>query len=270
MRRHDAIAAFLSAWRQKGGNSLLEVTLLQSRESVKISSDRFLDPRPIGSVLSDGGFADPCEPPYARVVQDFLRVAAKTEHRRLQSAASRRALVAHTSKIMNTHLPSPGSNSVRIVVVQSAEEMAHAYIVRSIAFVEAEGLRVNHAFDGNDYQCTHIVAYFNDEPIGAARIRWFRDFAKIERTAFRPSARDPRILKEMAQFMFDHVAKKGYDRVLTLAETHYAWLWRRTLGFTDVSKEAVRRPNEDRDYYLLEKRLDIPSDAVTAETPVKS
>ncbi len=30
-----------------------------------------------------------------------------------------------------------------------------------------------------------MIVYAGDEPVGTLRIRWFKDFAKIERTAFR-------------------------------------------------------------------------------------
>lgn len=75
--------------------------------------------------------------------------------------------------------PNRDDNSVRMVVVTNGEQLLHAFAVRSICFMEETGLSAQQALDGNDYQATHIVAYSGDEPIGATRIRWFRDFAKI-------------------------------------------------------------------------------------------
>ena len=40
-------------------------------------------------------------------------------------------------------------------------------------------------FDGSDYQSTHVIVYAGDDPVGTQRIRWFKDFAKLELTAFR-------------------------------------------------------------------------------------
>ena len=54
---------------------------------------------------------------------------------------------------------------------------------------------MSQTIDGNDYQATHFVIYAKREPIGATRLRWFRDLAKIERTGFRPAYRNIRILK---------------------------------------------------------------------------
>ena len=60
-------------------------------------------------------------------------------------------------------------NTTRVVVVTNNEQLLHAYAVRSICFMEETGLSARRAFDGNDFQATHIVVYAEDEPIGAAR-----------------------------------------------------------------------------------------------------
>jgi hypothetical protein len=80
---------------------------------------------------------------------------------------------------MNSPAPHRTDNAIRLVVVTNSEQLLHAYAVRSICFMEETGLAAKRAFDGNDFQATHIVAYADEEPIGATRIRWFNGFAKI-------------------------------------------------------------------------------------------
>src|ERR1700722_2134600 len=112
-------------------------------------------------------------------------------------------------------------NTIRIVVATNNEQLLDAYAVRSICFMEKKGVPARSIFDGNDFQATHIVVYANDEPIGASRVRWFNNFVKIERTAFRKAYRNPRILRQTATFIFEHAAKKGYSKALTLAQPQY-------------------------------------------------
>ena len=102
-------------------------------------------------------------------------------------------------------------NEIDIQVVTTAEQFMHAIAVRAICFMEETGLSVSQTIDGNDYQATHFVIYAKREPIGATRLRWFRDFAKIERTGFRPAYRNIRILKRTGDVIFRHVAMKGYQ-----------------------------------------------------------
>ena len=67
-------------------------------------------------------------------------------------------------------------NEIDIQVVTTAEQFMHAIAVRAICFMEETGLSVSQTIDGNDYQATHFVIYAKREPIGATRLRWFRQF----------------------------------------------------------------------------------------------
>ncbi len=157
-------------------------------------------------------------------------------------------------------------NDIRMEVVTSADQFMHAIAIRAICFMGDTGLDAAQAIDGNDYQATHILAYAKQEPIGATRIRWFRDFAKIERTAFRPEYRSARILKLCSDFIFAHVARKGYTQLITHAEPKYARLWEMVLGFERVEGRQPVITEGHEPYIELVKRLSPLPDAVTLQT----
>ncbi|WP_430913951.1 hypothetical protein [Methylobacterium sp. sgz302541] len=159
-------------------------------------------------------------------------------------------------------------NSLKIVVVTTQEQLMHALFIRSICFMEEEHLKISHAFDGNDFQATHMVAYDCDEPIGATRIRWFKDFAKIERTAFRPAFRNARTLKTLSEFVFAHVARKGYSRLITHAGPRYVPLWRRVLGFEVVEGKPPLVSPDYEDCVELVKELVVPHNAISQHSDV--
>ncbi len=164
--------------------------------------------------------------------------------------------------------PSQGHNGVRIEIVTKLEQFMHVMAIRAICYMEDTTFPADQAFDGNDFQCTHIVVYLQDEPVGAVRIRWFKDFAKIERTAFRPRYRDVRHLKMLAEFVFKHIARKGYTRAITHASPKYARLWRVLLGMKRVDKPTASYFGED--YIELVKELDVPDNAITQNTDVET
>jgi hypothetical protein len=148
-------------------------------------------------------------------------------------------------------------NHVRVEIVTEYEQLLHAFAVRSICFMEEHGVPARQTFDGNDFQSTHVIAYAADEPIATARLRWFRDFAKMERTCFRKENRGPRILQYCSQFIFNHVAQKGYERLITHAKPKYARMWRGVLGFVPVDgKEPMYFDGESEPYLELVKFLD--------------
>lgn len=160
-----------------------------------------------------------------------------------------------------------GHNQIRIEIVTKYEQLLHAYAVRSICFMEEHGVKARQTFDGNDYQATHVVVYSGEEPIGTLRIRWFREFAKFERTAFRKAYRNTHVLKAAADFSFDHVARKGYDKVITHAQTKYARLWRIVLGFKNAEgKKPVYFEGHEEPYIELVKHLTLPPNAISDDT----
>lgn len=162
---------------------------------------------------------------------------------------------------------SPGHNQIRCEVVTTYEQMLHAYAIRAICFMEEHGVPARHEFDGNDYQATHVIVYSGDEPIATLRIRWFRDFAKFERTSFRQAYRDPHVLKAFAAFSFDHVARKGYDKVITHAQPKYARLWRMAFGFKNAEgKKPIYFEGHKDPYVELVKDLTPPANAISADT----
>jgi hypothetical protein len=160
-----------------------------------------------------------------------------------------------------------GHNAFRVGVVTTPEQFLHVMGIRAICYTEDTLFPMSHAIDGNDYQCTHIIAYLGDEPIGAGRIRWFKDFAKSERTAFRPRFREMRYLDAYANFVFDHTARKGYSRLIVHASPKYARLWRIRYGMKTVDKPAASYFGED--YVELVKNLEVPKDAITSDSSIE-
>lgn len=160
-----------------------------------------------------------------------------------------------------------GHNALRIEIVTRLDQFMHVMGIRAICYMEDTIFPVDQAFDGNDFQCTHIVAYSGDEPVGALRIRWFKDFAKLERTAFRPRFRDINQIKALIQFAFAHCARKGYTRAITHASPKFARLWRITLGMKSVDKAAAVYFGEE--YVELEKTLEVPDNVITSDSDVE-
>ncbi len=167
----------------------------------------------------------------------------------------------------NLRTVGPGHNHIRCEIVTNYEQLLHAYSIRAICFMEEHGVRAQQTFDGNDYQATHVIVYAGEEPIGTLRIRWFKDFAKFERTSFRKAYRNMEVLKSSAQFAFDHVARKGFDKVITHAQPKYARLWRVVLGFKNApGKPMLRFEGHEDPYIELVKELTLPANAISEKT----
>lgn len=161
----------------------------------------------------------------------------------------------------------PSHNQIRAEVVTTYQQLLHAYAIRSICFMEENGVKAQQSFDGNDYQATHMIVYAGDEPIGALRIRWFKDFAKLERLAFREAYRNTHVLKSFVFFAFDHIARKGYDKAIAHAQPKYARLWMIAFGCRKAEDKApVYFDGHPEPYIELVKDLTPPENAISAST----
>jgi hypothetical protein len=167
----------------------------------------------------------------------------------------------------NARIVVPSHNQIRTEVVTTYEQLLHAYAIRGICFMEEHGVKAQQTFDGNDYQATHMIVYAGDEPIGTLRIRWFKDFAKIERMAFREAYRNTHVLKAFVFFVFNHIARKGYDKVIAHAQPKYARLWRIAFGFRNVErKKPLYFDGHEQPYIELVKDLTPPENAISVST----
>src|SRR5580700_7176913 len=153
-----------------------------------------------------------------------------------------------------------GHNSLRAEVVTTMEQLVQVFALRALGYMEDTVMPFDHAYDGNDLQATHVVVYDGIEPVGALRIRWFKDFAKMERTVFRKTHRGIPNIKVVLDFAFAHIARKGYSIAITHASPLYARLWRIHFGFKDVAKEPACY--HDEKYIELVKHLEVPADAI--------
>ena len=158
-------------------------------------------------------------------------------------------------------------NLIHTEVVTTYEQLLHAFAIRAICFMEEHRVTAQQTYDGNDYQATHFVTYEAEEPIGTVRVRWFKDFAKFERASFRLAWRNVHVIKNSANFVFDHVARKGFDKVITHAQPKYARFWRVMLGFKNMDgKHPVQFEGHGEPYVELVKHLSVPSNAICERT----
>jgi len=147
------------------------------------------------------------------------------------------------------------------------DQLVQVFALRALGYMEDTVMPFDHAYDGNDLQSTHVVVYDAIEPVGALRIRWFKDFAKMERTVFRKTHRGIPNIKVALDFAFAHIARKGYSMAITHASPLYARLWRIHFGFKDVAKAPAYY--HDEKYIELVKYLAVPHDAIVPTTDAK-
>jgi predicted GNAT family N-acyltransferase len=116
-------------------------------------------------------------------------------------------------------------NGSGIRVANSIEHIMHVIAVRSAVFISEQSCPFAEEFDGNDFSATHLIAYKNYEPIGCIRVRYFADFAKLERLAMRHEYRHIRTPFDLVWAAINFARKKGYTKIYGHAQDRLLKFW---------------------------------------------
>ncbi|THD61226.1 MAG: GNAT family N-acetyltransferase [Bradyrhizobium sp.] len=117
--------------------------------------------------------------------------------------------------VYDTHIDGTDDNDddVSITVVRSIEEFMRVVTIRSATFIAEQDCPYQEEFDGNDFSASHLVSYVGNEPAGCLRIRYFADFAKLERLAVRREFRNRQMGTKLMHAGVELCRMKGYRRI---------------------------------------------------------
>ena len=139
---------------------------------------------------------------------------------------------------------------IEIRQVRSFEELSHVIAIRSATYIAEQFPTHHEEFDGNDFCATHFVGYVDGDPAGAVRVRYFGDFAKLERLAVKLEYRRSKLAFRLARTAMEHIRRKGFTRVYGHASETMAPFWRLHGGRYVEGRPAFRFANiEYREMY---------------------
>ena len=151
--------------------------------------------------------------------------------------------------------------AVSVTVARTFEDMLRVASLRSAVYIGEQECPYEEEFDGNDFSGTHLLGYVGNEPAGCFRIRYFADFAKVERLAVRKEFRKTRLAFQLVRAGLKLCQKKGYRRVYGHAQKRLLNFWLRQ-GFKPVEggKEFVF---SDFDYIEIVSHLEPDPESIT-------
>ncbi len=168
---------------------------------------------------------------------------------------------------------------VTVEVVRSMDDMARVIAIRGAVYMGEQHCPFEEEFDGNDFSATHLICHQNGEPVGCMRIRYFADFAKLERLAVRNESRNAGLAGQIVDAAIELCRKKGYRVLYAHAQTRLLAFWEQRgfkrlpgtrefvfsdFDYVEVKLETEKHPQSitlDDDPYVLirpEGRWDAP------------
>lgn len=156
------------------------------------------------------------------------------------------------------------SNSISIRIARDANDLMRVTAIRSAVYLAEQNCPLDEEFDGNDLVAAHFIGFIGDEPAACLRVRFFGEFAKVERLAVRHQFRRSRISFRLVQASVEYIKRKGFRKIYGQAQDRLVDFWahfgakplpgNRKITFSDFSYTEM----------LLE--IEPPADAITLES----
>lgn len=119
-------------------------------------------------------------------------------------------------------------SSVRIA--RTFDDLALVYAIRGAVFLAEQSCPYDEEFDGNDACSMHFVGYFDSEPAGVLRARFFHDFAKLERLAVLKRFRRSTLAFDLVREGIETSRRKGFTKIYGHAREGLEPFWARFGG----------------------------------------
>lgn len=155
---------------------------------------------------------------------------------------------------------------LEVVVCRALPELMQAMAVRALVYLGEQACPYEEEYDGNDFAgATHLLLRRDEEPIGTLRIRWFAEFAKVERVAVRREFRKGRATLMLIQAAKRLAEKKNYRQILGYGQVRLIPFWEQYFN------ARVREGREgfvfsDHDYVEMVVEGAPPPDALTLDS----
>jgi predicted GNAT family N-acyltransferase len=127
--------------------------------------------------------------------------------------------------------PSEGAvartGNISLRVAASMTDLMQVVAIRAAAFLAEQTCPYGEEFEGNDFCAMHLIGSIDGEPAACLRVRFFADFAKLERLAVRHEFRRSRLAFDIVRAGIKVCRQKGYTRIYGHAQDRLVPFWSR-------------------------------------------
>lgn len=125
--------------------------------------------------------------------------------------------------------------------IMTETDLQTAFAIRKKVFIDEQEVPAAEefdAFDVLDAECDHILVYYNEQPVGTARLRVVDGYGKLERLCILQEFRKFGLGRVMMQMLEDIVVAKGLKKSKLNAQT-YAEGFYEKFGYTRIGEEFM-------------------------------
>jgi predicted GNAT family N-acyltransferase len=158
----------------------------------------------------------------------------------------------------------PKNNSISVRLARDTNDLMLVTAIRSAVYLAEQNCPIDEEFDGNDLVAAHFIGFIGSEPAGCLRVRFFGDFAKVERLAVRHQYRQSTMAFRLVKSSVEYIKRKGFRRIYGQAQDRLVDFW----AHFGAKPLPARRKVVFSDFSYTEMILEIEPapDAITLET----
>ena len=214
--------------------------------------------------LSPGGvpvFSRATNPSSAKLQRSAGFVAAAE----LYAGAPKWLLVTLPEGLSSAEHERANASTIGVETVRDMAGLSQIFALRAATYIAEQFCTYEEEFDGNDFCATHFLGRVDGDPAGCIRLRYFGDFAKLERLCVRREYRGRGVKEELVNVALDHARAKHFTRVYGHARFDLVEMWTR-FGFRPIEGRPVFR-FANIDYVEIIRELEPDETAVRLGVP---
>ena len=123
------------------------------------------------------------------------------------------------------HRPIPNPRAISIRIARDPNDLMLVTAIRAAVYLAEQDCPIEEEFDGNDLVAAHFIGFVGSEPAGCLRVRFFGEFAKVERLAVRHQFRRSRVSFKLVQASVDYIRRKGFRKIYGQAQDRLVDFW---------------------------------------------
>src|SRR5262249_23761054 len=160
--------------------------------------------------------------------------------------------------------PQADARAISIRIARDPNDLMLVTAIRSAVYLAEQNCPIEEEFDGNDLVAAHFIGFVGSEPAGCLRVRFFGEFAKVERLAVRHQFRRSRVSFKLVQASVEYIRRKGFRKIYGQAQDRLVDFW----GQFGAKPPGHNRKMTFSDFSYTEMVLEIEPgpDAITLDS----
>ena len=138
---------------------------------------------------------------------------------------------------------------LEIKKVNNKDDFEKVIEIRKDVFIKGQNVPLDIEIDGLDSESEHFIVKLDSEPIGCARVRTDKNYAKLERIAIIEKYRCKGFGTKLTKFLIEYCKKNNYTKIVMHSQSYVIDFYKK-LGFKTLGETFLEANIEHKEMVL--------------------